>query len=592
MKSKLILFIIATFSLTIFYCDNPNYFNVSSFDATSGYDRVKLIWVNPDSPDFTGVMIRRSDEDFPQIIDDGDEVYTGLEEKYIDTDLSTNTTYYYSIFSQYDGYNTEPETIQADTDDDKGAFLIVNSWGIGGSWEDVPDGKYWMTFGAAKKVSLYGGFWEPPTELNEVKATISFNITHPYRSDFDIFLGVGDSSNPQMEKKFIDIIYPGHTLGDYPFPNNNIHLDISEFYSLMNDNDVYIKLIDKSDQNDGHVDTGTINNAGLRIWTTSSYDDGSTPDLEYSISNLPISTVNDQEIVLTFTDHVGNIPPSKRPLTDDEEDRFYHLSTPPIESVEEFRRQFGTYVDNEDYNKTVDGFGTGAIPPSSKEWNEMKTRKNYVYPNPNLIKLSDILDFFDNSKEIYFPPIGNQGGQGSCNSFVVVYYIHTFYQAQLNGYDLSGCMWDNGIPSPFQDKVMNPDFVFNIVCSGLNEGAPADDNYEMLRLYGTTTWDSPYDDSDWTSWPTEDEFIKAPINRIVTDEADMSWLMITSETYVDTVIQCLEEGILIHTFIDGFKYSTLSDKDVWTSENIPVSWALNHGNTIVGYNLFFDPENP
>ncbi len=593
MKSKIIIItILITTIFMINFCTNPNYIKVESFVGVGGYDRIKLEWSNPTHQDFTEVTIRKSDSDFPNSIDDGDEVYTGLDETYTDIDALTNTTYYYSIFCKYGEYITEPESIEVSTSDDHGAFRIVNSWGEGTSWENVPDGKYWITFGAAKKTSLYSGFWEPQTELHEVKATINFHITHNYRSDFSIYLGVGNSSSPIIEKEFIELLIPGHNLGDQPFPNNNIHLDISEFYPNMNNNQVYIRLTDKSDQNGGHADTGTINSAGMKIWTTTTYGDGSTPDLEYTLTSLPMTTTNDQEIVLTFSNHMGNIPAAKKSVATQENNDYYYLSTPPRKVVDEFRKQFGTYDENKNYNVKYKGNGTGSIPPTEKEWEEMLSKSNYAYPNSGLKSKADGLEFFDNSAEIYFPPIGHQGGQGSCNSYVVVYYIHTFYNAKLNNYDLSSCVWDNGIPASYQDKVMNPDFVYNIVCSGNNVGAASDDNFEMLRLYGTTDWTYPYDDTDWISWPTEDEFIKAPVNRIVTDVSDMSWLMISSDDYVDLVIQNLEQGILLHTFIDGYKYNTLSDKDVWTSENIPASWTLNHGNTIIGYKLMFDPENP
>jgi len=597
-RTIIVKFILIILIMTFNFCipENNNPITIGTFSTKPGYEKVKIDWVNPTDTNFEKVVIRKSETAFPQTIGEGTAVYDGTDITFIDNNLTNGKIYYYSIFAvDKKGTSYTPTTSQVTPSDDYGAFLVVNSYGKGDmGWEHIPDGRYWVTFAAAKKKTLYAGMWEPQTENSEVKATINFKITHPYRGDFNIYLGVGDPANPIKQKYFIQLLlYPDDTLGNYPFPNNNIHLDISEFYPYMNNNNVYIKIKDRGAGNEnGHSDTGTIDSIGLKIWTTTPYGNGSTPDLEYNIAGLPANTVNDTDLIYTFTAHQGNIPTTKK-TGNQTTSAYYTRTIPPKEAIESFKEQFGTYEKGKNYNKIVNGFGTGAVPPTEEQWKKMENKQNYITPISTKTK-QIFQEFIDNSASIHFPPIANQGDQGSCNAFVDVYYIHTFYTATLNNWDLSGCSWknDNIDGDGCKSKVMNPDFVYNIMCSGNNIGITCDDGFEMLRLFGTTTFEYPYDDTDWTSWPTEASFINAPNNKYVTNEEDVNWYILNSNEYIELLMGLLEDGIIVHTFVDGYTFGTLSDKDVWTKENIPSSWTLNHGNTIVGFKTIFDPENP
>lgn len=72
----------------------------SNFSATQSANTndVVLSWTNPiDS--FAGVMVRRSTTRFPLTIFDGDYVYSGADETVTDPDLTSGTTYNYSIWA-------------------------------------------------------------------------------------------------------------------------------------------------------------------------------------------------------------------------------------------------------------------------------------------------------------------------------------------------------------------------------------------------------------------------------------------------------------------------------------------------------------
>jgi hypothetical protein len=72
---------------------------ITEFSAEAGDAQVVLSWINPTDSDFAGVIIRRSDSDYPQTHEDGDLVYDGTDETYTDSGLTNRTTYYYSAFS-------------------------------------------------------------------------------------------------------------------------------------------------------------------------------------------------------------------------------------------------------------------------------------------------------------------------------------------------------------------------------------------------------------------------------------------------------------------------------------------------------------
>ncbi|MBN2231055.1 MAG: hypothetical protein JW779_15835, partial [Candidatus Thorarchaeota archaeon] len=83
-----------------------------------------------------------------------------------------------------------------------GAFKVANSWGIG-SWENIPDGFLYITYEAMKKNRVYC-FLTSPKDNYFPKAIAIFEIDHPVRDDCEIFVGVGEPSNPRDEKRFDD----------------------------------------------------------------------------------------------------------------------------------------------------------------------------------------------------------------------------------------------------------------------------------------------------------------------------------------------------------------------------------------------------
>lgn len=73
--------------------------NVSDFLALPGLKEIQLSWKNPPDKDFQAVRIRRSIKFYPLSPADGEMVYDGPEESYLDRGLTPGIRYYYTAFA-------------------------------------------------------------------------------------------------------------------------------------------------------------------------------------------------------------------------------------------------------------------------------------------------------------------------------------------------------------------------------------------------------------------------------------------------------------------------------------------------------------
>ncbi len=72
--------------------------NVSSFKAIPTQSTINLSWNNPKDPNFGEVRIIRNPNFFPSDYLDGKVVYQGKGESFIDSDVESGETYYYTLF--------------------------------------------------------------------------------------------------------------------------------------------------------------------------------------------------------------------------------------------------------------------------------------------------------------------------------------------------------------------------------------------------------------------------------------------------------------------------------------------------------------
>ena len=170
-------------------------------------------------------------------------------------------------------------------------------------------------------------------------------------------------------------------------------------------------------------------------------------------------------------------------------------------------------------HQIIDGHGTGLMPPTEKQWEEMKNQPILIDRIESTLGAMEVPSSWDNSATNWFPPIGSQGSEGSCVSWACGYYTKTFQEAKEHNWNFLGCKWENGswegYPSAaYQDKIFSPDFIYHQVNGGSNNGSSYSDNMNLLQSIGCCTWDKmPCDRYDYTTWPSENAWRQAPLYR-------------------------------------------------------------------------------
>jgi hypothetical protein len=484
-----------------------------------------------------------------------------------------------------------------------GALLILNSWGTGWSGDHNSDGKYWITYEAAKQVNLWARMFQ--SDMNTVKAVIRIQLEHSIRSNMEVTVGIGNTIFPYKTKDFLNT---SMSWGNHPFPDEEMIIDISEFYNDFLTRQVFVKVKDKS--GDG---TGKIKGMRFRIWDTSSYIDDSTwGDHNYWYDLTTPYVMSDGETkTYTFTSHQNDLSMRSQESVSDEKSDFLNNATIrkfTREDINMLKSRWGVYQEGKNYNPIYEGkYGTGLIPPSEEEYERMAGRSNYLinYAEDNN---RNPLDSVDHTTEIYFPPVGNQGSKGSCSSFANGYYIQTYYTARNYNHDLSGATWEGSWPgypdTAHQDKIISPEFLYNMLEGGDGGGTYQSDNCYVIYSFGVATWASmPYTDDNSAPfpWPDTASWEEAPIFRGIGDlVADGNsdpyhWKRMYSDSDIDVIVSLLESGYLVSTSVDAGYYSSLTYNDVWLPSGLPVNpsdFELNHANTIVGFKRNFDPTNP
>ncbi len=121
----------------------------------------------------------------------------------------------------------------------------------------------------------------------------------------------------------------------------------------------------------------------------------------------------------------------------------------------------------------------------------------WIQPSPRIqleAGAGELDDACDNSAGL--PPVGNQGGQGSCTAWATAYYYLTYTQGQEFGWDLTD-----------PNHQMSPAFTYNMINGGADRGSHPSDAFLLFEQVGCGTYaDMPYTDADHNRLPEEDTF--------------------------------------------------------------------------------------
>ena len=260
-----------------------------------------------------------------------------------------------------------------------------------------------------------------------------------------------------------------------------------------------------------------------------------------------------------------------------------------------FKDHVGTYEKGKNYNQIINGHGTGLVPPTEEEWGKMRNQPVLIDKIEYPIRKLSTPTSYDNSATIWFPPIGHQGGEGSCVAWACVYYVKTFQEAKEHNWDLSACLWEGdwgGNPSSnYQDKIFSPDFGYHLLNKGANNGIGYSDIINLLQQVGCCTWDKmPNDIVDHTEWPTENAWRQAPLYRSQTGYGgDYGFKWINSDSGIEDLKQLLANGNLAVISINAnYFYENFTPDDLLNMDNYNTT-SRGHSNTIVGYDDNFGP---
>ena len=167
------------------------------------------------------------------------------------------------------------------------------------------------------------------------------------------------------------------------------------------------------------------------------------------------------------------------------------------------------------------GRGLGARPPTPEEQAYVEARRVDIRSvEPNALSLQRVEverqrtgpaasasavatrpAAVDNTALPWFPPIGSQGYQNSCVAWAAGYYYNTYTQAMDAGMDVS-----QGDP----DDLCSPAFLYPLLNDGVDEGAYLDYAMARMSVIGCSSLAlAPYDEEDYTSWPSEAAWVNA-----------------------------------------------------------------------------------
>lgn len=260
--------------------------------------------------------------------------------------------------------------------------------------------------------------------------------------------------------------------------------------------------------------------------------------------------------------------------------------------ISQLQNVYGIYDSEKNYNIIIDGFGTGLIPPTENEWQLINKRVSKISSVSFAPKFVQPLPArYDNSEEIWFPPIGNQGSKGSCALWSVGYYAKTFQVAKKRNWDLSEA-GENGeykgsFTEEYAGKIFSPDFLYHLINKNMDWGSWFWGPIRLMHGIGAATFKTmPYNDYEVNSWPSEIAWREAALYR---NETDNFILFTDDDEDFNNLKTLLKSNILGVIALDAMQYSQLSDSDLWTLDNYHAPISYNHANTVIGYDDNFGP---
>jgi parallel beta-helix repeat protein len=246
--------------------------------------------------------------------------------------------------------------------------------------------------------------------------------------------------------------------------------------------------------------------------------------------------------------------------------------------LEELKQSIGVWQANHDYNQLIYDHGTGLRSPTNDEWATIMNN-SFMAENVQVDSAIQATSSVDLTTTLWFPPIGNQGSQGSCVAFAVGYYTKTFQEAKEHGWDVSGGA---------TDKIMSPSFLYNLINYGVDGGSWYSDAVSLVCSVGISSLQKMPYTSDYTGWPSEQAWREATLYR--GNHSGIKYMNLQDDAGLANLKNWLASDNLAILSVDASKIadpfwgtSRLDGNDMLTLDNY-VNPSTNHAGTIVGYN--------
>jgi len=253
--------------------------------------------------------------------------------------------------------------------------------------------------------------------------------------------------------------------------------------------------------------------------------------------------------------------------------------------LEKLKQKIGVWEENRNYNEIINDYGTGLRSPTEEDLIEIAS-DIHVVDEISLTQKIQSTSSVDHTAKPWFPPIGNQNGEGSCVAWAVGYYMKTFQEARENGWDLSGAVWEGGYlgypSSEYQDRIFSPDFIYHLINGGIDNGSSFCSAINLVTFVGACTWEKmPYNPNNHISWPSEEAWREAPHYR--GNNTGIEYLYLETDLDINDLKSWIVSDHLAVIAVNASQYSNLTSRDVWTLDNYLPN-GKNHANTVVGYN--------
>ena len=190
----------------------------------------------------------------------------------------------------------------------------------------------------------------------------------------------------------------------------------------------------------------------------------------------------------------------------------------------------------------------------------------------------------DNSTNIWFPPIGNQGSLNSCVAWASVYYSTTYAVARANHWNVT---------SGSTNQLFSPRFIYNLINGGVDNGTWISRAYSTLEDHGAPFLsDLPYT-GDYKSVPQTAALWREALHYRMGAQGAIAG--IDTPGGLQNLKTMLANGCIVNMSLDiyAWHFTTLKYNPCPGADNAHVGWPVvdyaannnpsGHCMTVVGY---------